>query len=327
MVQTRFEKALLLTLVIVPLLGTVYAIYLLWNWLVGWQDIALMGVMFFFSAIGITVGYHRMLTHRSFEAHPAVRFFFLMCGSMAIQGPAVEWASIHIKHHAHSDEEDDPHSPLKSFFHAHVGWFMEGYRAQPEIYGKWLLKDPLVMFMSRTFPIWVALGLLIPFLIGGWTGLLWGGLVRIFLNHHITWSVNSVCHTFGKRMFETTDQSRNNWLVGLLAMGEGWHNNHHAFPRSAFHGMRWYQFDMSSYIIWTLERLGLAWNVVRVSPEKLEARLVREAKAAHAAAQAAAHAAAESVAQAAHAAAESVAQAASHAAAQVTPKRVDPAVD
>ncbi|MFO7166557.1 MAG: acyl-CoA desaturase [Chloroflexota bacterium] len=287
MIQSRVEKALLLALVIIPLLGTLFAIYLLWNWLVSWQDIALMLGMFLFTSLGITVGFHRMLTHRSFEAHPIVRFLFLLGGSMAIQGPAVEWASIHIKHHANSDEEDDPHSPLKSFFHGHMGWFLDGYKAEPEIYGKWLLKDRLVMFMSRWFPLWVVLSLAIPFLIGGWTGLLWGGLVRIFLNHHITWSVNSICHTFGRRMFETEDQSRNNWLVGLLALGEGWHNNHHAFPRSAFHGMRWYQFDLSSYVIWTLEKLGLAWNVHRISPDKLEARLTRQARAAKAAALAA----------------------------------------
>ncbi|HWQ11466.1 MAG TPA: acyl-CoA desaturase, partial [Roseiflexaceae bacterium] len=286
MVQSRAEKALLLTLVIVPLAGTLFAMYLLWNWLVSWQDIAILAGMFLFTSLGITVGYHRMLTHRSFEAHPVVRFLFLLGGSMAIQGPAVAWASIHIKHHANSDDEDDPHSPLKSFFHGHVGWFLDGYRAEPEIYGKWLLKDRMVMFMSRWFPLWVILSLLIPFLLGGWTGLLWGGLVRIFLNHHITWSVNSVCHTFGKRMFETTDHSRNNWIVGLLALGEGWHNNHHAFPRSAFHGMRWYQFDLSSYIIWALERVGLVRNVVRISPEKMEERLVRAARAARAAARA-----------------------------------------
>ncbi|HMO59541.1 MAG TPA: acyl-CoA desaturase [Roseiflexaceae bacterium] len=129
MLQNRIERIVLLLLVVLPLLGTLLAIYLLWECLVTWRDIAIMGGMFFVTSIGITVGYHRMLTHRSFEAHPVIRAIFLRFGSMAIQGPAVEWASIHIKHHAHSDDEDDPHSPLKSFFHAHVGWFMRGYRA------------------------------------------------------------------------------------------------------------------------------------------------------------------------------------------------------
>jgi stearoyl-CoA desaturase (delta-9 desaturase) len=277
MIQNRLERTILLLLVVLPLVGTGYAMVQLWERLVTWRDVAIMFGMFFVTSIGITIGYHRMLTHRSFVAHPVIRFLFLLFGSMAIQGPAIEWASIHIKHHAHSDEDDDPHSPLRSFFHAHVGWFMGGYRADIETYGKWMLNDRLIVFMSRTFFIWVGLSLLIPFLLGGWTGLLWGGLVRIFLNHHITWSVNSVCHTFGSRMFDTDDASRNNWLVGLLAFGEGWHNNHHAFPRSAFHGMRWYQFDLSSAIIWVLERAGLVWNVHRVGPERVAQRLMRDA--------------------------------------------------
>lgn len=272
------EKIFVILLVTVPLLGTVFAIWQLWQRLVTWSDVVIMLGMYFLTALGITIGFHRMLTHRSFEAHPAVRFFFLMLGSMAVEGPALDWASIHIKHHANTDGEDDPHSPLHGFFHAHVGWFLNIYHAEPEIYGKWLLKDPLVMFMSRTFFVWAGLGLLIPFLLGGWTGLLWGGLVRMFLTHHVTWSVNSVCHTFGRRMFDTADQSRNHWLVGLLAFGEGWHNNHHAFPRSAFHGMRWWQFDLSAYIIRLLERIGLVWNVVRVPLESMQARLARRPK-------------------------------------------------
>jgi stearoyl-CoA desaturase (delta-9 desaturase) len=191
---------------------------------------------------------------------------------MAVEGPALDWASIHIKHHANTDTEDDPHSPLDGFFHAHIGWFISGFLAEPEVYGTWLRKDRLVMFMSKTFFIWGALGLVIPYLLGGWTGVLWGGLVRMFLTHHVTWSVNSVCHTFGRRMFDTGDQSRNQWLVGLLAFGEGWHNNHHAFPRSAFHGLRWWQFDLSAYIIRLLEWTGLAWNVWRIPTQRLNVR-------------------------------------------------------
>ncbi len=146
------------------------------------------------------------------------------------------------------------------------------------MYGRHLLHDPLVVFANRTFVLWVALSLLIPFLLGGWTGLLWGGLVRIFLTHHVTWSVNSVCHTFGKREFETPDQSRNEWLVGLLAFGEGWHNNHHAFPRSAFHGLRWWQLDLSGSIIWVLEHCGLAKEVYRVTPAMRACRSARRVK-------------------------------------------------
>ncbi len=136
----------------------------------------------------------------------------------------------------------------------------------PQVYCRHLLKDPIVVFVSRTFVLWVVLSLVIPFVLGGWTGLLWGGLVRIFLVHHVTWSVNSVCHSFGKREFETNDLSCNEWVVGMLAFGEGWHNNHHAFPRSAFHGLHWWQFDLCGYTIWTLERCGLAQEVYRIPP-------------------------------------------------------------
>lgn len=269
------ERAIVLILVIVPFVGLLIAINQLWEQYVTWRDIGLMVGMYFFSAIGITIGYHRLLTHRSFETNPVIRFLFLMFGSMAAEGPALHWASIHIQHHATTDTEEDPHSPMEGFFHAHMGWFVSGYVSNPQVYGKWLLKDKLVVFMSKTFMLWVALGLVVCYLIGGWQGVLWGGLVRMFFTHHVTWSVNSVCHLFGDKMFDTDDMSRNNFIVGLLAMGEGWHNNHHAFPRSAFHGMRWWQIDISSYVIRTLEALGLAWNVHRISPKAMEARLNR----------------------------------------------------
>ncbi|KAB8145044.1 acyl-CoA desaturase [Chloroflexia bacterium SDU3-3] len=276
--ETPVERFLVVFTVVVPLIATIYAIVLLWEQLVGWRDIAIMLGMYTVTALGITVGFHRMLTHRSFAAHPVVRFLFLMFGSMAMEGPALDWASIHIQHHANSDHDDDPHSPIHGFLHAHLGWFFNGFKSNAEVYGRWLKKDRLVVFMSDTFLVWTVLSYLIPFLLGGWTGLLWGGFVRVFLTTHVTWSVNSICHTFGNRMFETTDRSYNNWVVGLLAFGEGWHNNHHAFPRSAFHGMRWYQFDLSSYVIMGLEKLRLVWDVQRVPEHVLEARLIKAAR-------------------------------------------------
>jgi stearoyl-CoA desaturase (delta-9 desaturase) len=272
MTNTRLVKIITLISVVAPLVGTIGAIWLLWQRLVTWRDLTILGGMYFFTALGITIGFHRLLTHRSFATRPAVRFFFLALGSMALQGPALDWASIHIKHHATTDTDDDPHSPVAGFFHAHIGWLFTGREAQPEKYGSWLLKDPLVMLVSKTFVVWTVIGFVIPYLLGGWTGVLWGSLVRIFLLNHVTWSVNSVCHTFGTRMFETSDRSKNNWLVGLLAFGEGWHNNHHAFPRSAFHGLRWWQFDLSAWVIRLLEWSGLAWNVWRVPAERVAAR-------------------------------------------------------
>ncbi len=269
MAKSRLEKAVLLVIVLAPLVGTVGAIALLWQHLVTWRDVAILLGMYLITGLGITIGYHRMLTHRSFEAHPAIRFTFLALGAMAVEGPALTWASNHIKHHATTDTADDPHSPLAGFFHAHMGWFITGPNADLDTYGAWLRKDRMVVFISRTFFVWAVLGFVLPYLLGGWTGVLWGGLVRVFLTHHVTWSVNSVCHTFGARPFDTGDMSRNQWLVGLLAFGEGWHNNHHAFPRSAFHGLRWWQFDLSAYVIRVLERVGLVWKVWRIPAARL----------------------------------------------------------
>jgi stearoyl-CoA desaturase (Delta-9 desaturase) len=267
-------KTVILVVVVVPLLSTVLAIRLLWEHPLHWTDLVLLVTMYTLIMTGIGSGYHRMLSHRSFRPHPAVKLILLVLGSMSLQGNPLEWAATHIKHHAQADQEGDPHSPLEGFFHAHLGWlFGVGLNsADPNMYCPHLVKDPIVIFTCRTYWLWVALGFAIPFVSGGWIGLLWSGLVRTFLIHHVTWSVNSVCHVFGKREFNTNDQSHNEWAVGLLAFGEGWHNNHHAFPRSAFHGLHWWQFDLNGYIIWTLERLGLVKNVYRIPPALLERR-------------------------------------------------------
>ncbi len=273
--KSFFYKALVLVVVIVPLFATVLGMWLLWARAVHWLDIALLVSLYSFVALGVTVGYHRMLTHRGFRPHPIVKVVLLVLGSMALEGPALQWAATHIKHHAQADREGDPHSPVEGFFHAHMGWLFGADSADPHLYCRNLVNDPVVVFVSRTFVLWAVLSLVLPLMIGGWTGLLWGGLVRIFLTHHVTWSVNSVCHTFGRREFETNDQSRNEWVVGLLAFGEGWHNNHHAFPRSAFHGLHWWQFDLSGYVIRALERLGLVHDVYRISPDMIRRRAAR----------------------------------------------------
>ena len=264
--QDLAHKASILALVVIPLAGVVIAMRMLWQRAAGWDDVALMLGLYVPISMGITIGFHRYLTHRGFRAHTAVKAALLILGSMAVEGPAIAWAANHRKHHALADREGDPHSPADGFFHAHIGWLFEGQNADQVVYARELREDRLVMWISKTFPLWAALSLVVPFLIGGWSGLLWGGLVRIFLTHHVTWSVNSVCHTFGKRPFSTKDRSRNQWVVGLLALGEGWHNNHHAFPRSAFHGLRWWQFDLSGLVVRLLERLRLVWNVQRAAP-------------------------------------------------------------
>jgi stearoyl-CoA desaturase (Delta-9 desaturase) len=258
-----------------PLGATAFAAMLALEGMVTWRDIALLLVLYVLTGLGITLGFHRMLAHRSFQARPAVRFCLIALGCIAGHTDPVRWASTHLEHHARSDRPDDPHSPSHGFFHAHFGWIYDGIDAHPEIYARWLLGDLMVLFFQRTFYGWAALGLAVPFALDGWRGLLWGGLVRLCLSHHITFCVNSVCHVFGRRPFDTGDRSTNQWLIGVLALGEGWHNNHHAFPHSAFHGLRWWQIDVSAYAIVLLEKLGLVSHVRRISPEAQAARLAR----------------------------------------------------
>jgi stearoyl-CoA desaturase (delta-9 desaturase) len=265
----RVRKATVLFVVVIPFVATAFAGVQLWERALSMRDLLLLFGLYVPISLGVTTGFHRMLTHRSFRAHPAVRAMLLVFGSMAVEGAAIGWAANHLKHHAVADRPGDPHSPVDGFVHAHLGWLFRQDQADPEVYCRPLLHDPIVVFVDRTFVVWVVLSVAIPFALGGWTGLLWGGLVRMFFVHHITWSVNSVCHTFGRRSFETSDRSRNQWTVGLLGMGEGWHNNHHAFPRSAVHGLDPWQLDVSAWVIAGLERLRLVADVQRIAPETL----------------------------------------------------------
>jgi stearoyl-CoA desaturase (delta-9 desaturase) len=269
-----------LVAVTVPFLGLVAAVVFLWGRGFSWVELGLLVGMYALTGLGITVGYHRLFTHRAFETNRVVQFILTALGSMALQGPLLKWVATHRRHHQHSDTHDDPHSPhhqghgllalLRGAWHAHVGWVFKPEPANLSHYVKDLHRDGPVRVASVLFPVWVAVGLLVPAVLGGlltgswmgaWFGLLWGGLARIFLVHHVTWSVNSVCHLWGRRPFANGDQSRNNFLFGILALGEGWHNNHHAFPSSARHGLRWWQIDVSYWIIRGLALLGLAWNV------------------------------------------------------------------
>lgn len=274
------SKIVTLAAVIIPFLGLLAAIVSLWGWACGWGALVLLIVMYLLTGFGITVGFHRLFTHQSFETNRVVKFIFGILGSMAVQGSLLKWVALHRLHHQHSDEEHDPHSPahhgdgilgvLKGLWHAQIGWLFK--KDPPDLlrYVKDLRKSAMLRTVSALFPVWVAVGLLVPtllgwFIMGGWQGaflgLVWGGLARIFLVHHVTWSINSVCHLWGQQPYPVADQSRNNFIVGVLALGEGWHNNHHAFPTSARHGLRWWQVDMSYYLIRTLAFLRLAWNV------------------------------------------------------------------
>jgi stearoyl-CoA desaturase (delta-9 desaturase) len=242
--------------------------------------------MYALTGLGVTVGFHRLLTHRSFKTRRSVRAVLAVLGSAAIEGPAVSWVADHRKHHAFSDRPGDPHSPhvghgdgwaaqLRGLAHAHVGWlFRHDQRGARSRYAPDLLTDPVIRFVDRTFILWAIGGLALSFGLGvaiggsvaaGLTGLLWGGAVRLLVLHHVTYSINSICHRFGHRQFSVRDESRNVGWLALPSLGESWHNNHHAFPTSAEHGLRRRQLDLSAMVIRALERSGLAWDVVRVS--------------------------------------------------------------
>ncbi len=287
--MTRVEKAVNLGAVVVPFVATLASVALLWNSWVAPADLAIATAMYLITAIGITVGFHRLLTHRSFQTSKPLEYLFAALGSMAVQGPVISWVADHRKHHAHTDEEGDPHSPhvgheggvrgvLAGLWHAHTGWLMSTQgRADWKRYAPDLYEDAGMRAISRRFvPILVA-GLMLPALTGylvsgtlagAATGLLWGGLVRIFFVHHITWSVNSVCHFFGSRRFDTDDRSTNVYWLALPSLGESWHHNHHAFPRSAVHGLKRWEIDPSGIVIAAMEKLGLAHKVVRISSER-----------------------------------------------------------
>jgi stearoyl-CoA desaturase (delta-9 desaturase) len=293
--MTGIEKAVNLGAVAIPFAATLLAIALLWESMVSPADLAIAAVMYLLTAIGITVGFHRLLTHRSFQTSKPLEYLFATLGSMAVQGPVIAWVADHRKHHAHTDKEGDPHSPhvghgdgvrgvMTGLWHAHTGWLLSTQgRADWKRYAADLYEDDGMRRINRNFVPLVVASLAIPalagFLISGTfagaaTGLLWGGLVRIFFVHHVTWSVNSVCHFLGSRRFDTDDHSTNVVWLALPSLGESWHHNHHAFPRSAVHGLKRWEPDPSALLIAALEKLGLAWNVVRISAERQAQRTI-----------------------------------------------------
>jgi stearoyl-CoA desaturase (delta-9 desaturase) len=294
--MTRLERNVNIVAVVVPFLATLAGAALLWGHFLGPCDLVIFAVMYLLSALGVTVGFHRLLTHRAFETHRPVRYLLAILGSMSLQGPVIDWVADHRKHHTFADEEGDPHSPhagraagwrgmLRGLWHAHVGWLFETHgQASSSRFARDLIEEPVMRRIHRAFP-WIALASLgLPFLLGlaaghgslvaGLSALLWAGLIRIFFVHHITWSINSICHFFGARRFDTDDHSTNVFWLALPSLGEAWHHNHHAFPRSAFHGLRWYEFDPSGWLILAMARVGLAWNVVRVTPERERSKTI-----------------------------------------------------
>jgi stearoyl-CoA desaturase (delta-9 desaturase) len=285
------EQLALYLFVIVPFLALAATVPAVWGWGLSWTDVTLFVVFYTLTVLGITVGYHRHFTHGSFKAGRPLRIALTVVGSMAVQGPVVQWVADHRRHHAFSDRQGDPHSPwrygddlralAKGMFHAHLGWLFDRRQTNPERYAPDLLKDVAVRRTSRLFVVWAFLGLALPGLIGGlvtmswtgaWTAFFWAGLVRVALSHHVTWSINSICHTIGSRPFAARDRSTNFWPLAILSMGESWHNLHHADPTCARHGVLRGQIDISARIIWLFEKLGWARDVKWPDPVRLAAK-------------------------------------------------------
>lgn len=293
---SNWSRIVTLIAVVVPFFGLLSAAGILWGVALHPLDLVLFAVFYVFCGFGITVGFHRQFSHRSFQARPWVRTTLAIAGCMAVQGPLTQWVTDHRKHHAMSDKDGDPHSPhthgdgvratLAGFYHSHMGWlFTTKGMERGRVYGKDLFDDAMIRRVDRFYLVWLALGLLIPFGVAwGITGevgrgveaMVWAGLVRVFVFDHITWSVNSICHTFGARDYDTADHSRNVWLLALPTFGEAWHNNHHAFPGSARHGLKRHQVDPSWLLIRGMEKLGLVWNVKLPTKERMARRVAAE---------------------------------------------------
>jgi stearoyl-CoA desaturase (delta-9 desaturase) len=278
--RTALQHALIYVFVAVPMVALVAAVPLVWGWGVDWHDLLLLAVFYVIAVLGITVGFHRHFTHKSFKAKPWLRVAMAITGSLAVQGNVLNWVADHRRHHAFSDREGDPHSPwlfgtsplavARGFLHAHMMWFFDRTETNHRRFIPDLLADRSIVRISKTFGVWVAVSLLLPALLGAllswsWTGAItgffWGGLVRLAVSNHVTWSINSICHMVGERPFRSRDRSRNFWPLAILSMGESWHNLHHADPTCARHGVLPGQIDISARLIWVFERLGWAYDV------------------------------------------------------------------
>ena len=275
--------------VVLPLVALVAAIPFAWGWGLTWTDVAIALVFYVVSGLGITVGYHRYFTHGSFKAKRPLRVALALAGSLAMQGPVITWVADHRRHHAFSDKEGDPHSPwlfgtgpaalAKGFWHAHTGWLFDRDQTNRERFTPDLLADADIRRVDRFFVLWSVLTLLVPAALGGlltlsWWGALtaffWAGLVRVGLLHHVTWSINSICHMIGEQPFAARDHSRNVWPLAVLSFGESWHNLHHADPTCARHGVQRGQVDISARVIWAFEKLGWAHSVRWPTTRRLE---------------------------------------------------------
>ncbi|KOX22810.1 stearoyl-CoA 9-desaturase [Saccharothrix sp. NRRL B-16348] len=278
--------------VVVPALALAAAVPFAWGWGLGWVDVGLALFFYALTCLGVTAGFHRYFTHGAFTANRGLRIALAVTGSMAMQGPVIDWVADHRRHHAYADRDGDPHSPwrfgtsagalAKGFWHAHLGWLFDRERTNAARFAPDLLADADIQRVNRWFPALTAVTLVSPAVVGGlvtwsWWGALtaffWAGLVRVAVLHHVTWSVNSICHMIGDRPFTARDKSANFWPLAIASMGESWHNSHHADPTCARHGVRRGQVDITARLIWVFEKLGWATKVRWARPEHLARKL------------------------------------------------------
>ncbi|WP_158854366.1 acyl-CoA desaturase [Saccharothrix deserti] len=288
--RTRTELLVIRLFLVIPFVALVAAVPLTWGWGLSWVDVTLAAVFYTVSTLGVTIGYHRYFTHGAFKARRALRVALAVAGGLAAQGPVIGWVADHRRHHAFSDREGDPHSPwlfgtspvalARGFWHAHMGWLFGRDTTNVDRFAPDLKADRDISAVDRLFPLWVALTVAVPAVLGGvitlswWgalTAFLWAGLARISFQHHVTWSVNSICHMIGDRPFAARDRSANFWPLAILSMGESWHNSHHADPTCARHGVNRGQVDVSARVIWVFEKLDWAWQVRWPRPQRLAA--------------------------------------------------------
>ena len=290
----KLERRLAVLVTVLPFIGAAIGIPALWGHGVKALDLGLFFIFYVITGMGVTVGFHRLLTHRSFETTKPIKVALAIAGSAALQGPVIRWVADHRRHHAYADKPGDPHSPhleehegvkgvLRGLWHAHTGWFFDPEKTNIKKFAPDLVTDTALRKVDRSFPLIAFMSVVLPGILGlvitrswmgGLTAFIWGGLARIFFLHHVTWSINSICHFYGSRPFRSKDLSTNNWIMALLSFGEGWHNSHHAFPTSYKHGLGRFQFDPSAWFITGLKKTGLARNVRMPSPNQMAAKRV-----------------------------------------------------
>jgi stearoyl-CoA desaturase (delta-9 desaturase) len=286
--QFRWQRRITVLMTAGPLLGVAWAFWLSWGRWMGGAQLGIAAFMYTFTGLGISVGFHRYFTHKAFTASRPARILLAVAGSMAVEGSLIAWCATHRRHHAYSDQPGDPHSPnvdewsLRGLWHAHTGWLFDAEKTDQERWAPDLLKDPMLRAVDRHFGTFTIASFALPLILGfaftgtwhgAWTSFVWGSLARVFLLHHITWSINSICHFFGTKPYKAKDESTNNKYLGWISFGEAWHNNHHAFPSSAYLGLRWYQPDLGKYLIVAFRWIGWVRDVKIPTLEQRVAKL------------------------------------------------------